>query len=421
MAKLTPEQVQEAVDAYEQYGSYAKAGQALGLSASTVRGRVQRASDFDVSPEEGLVKEEGSGEDEKTLTVNSRVKTLEVALKIAEVDLEVWEVERYIINKWDMGYVPKGAESAEVQDLWQVKIWLKKREVDHVEHAVESLFDRIGTWTPIPEPTFMPITSERHLLEVSLFDAHFGKLAWGPETGTDYDMELASLLYANAIRDLLDLTSGYSIEQILFPIGNDFFHVNSWKNTTVNDTPQDVDSRMAKIFDAGCQAVIRAIEACIAVAPVNVLWVPGNHDPETSYYMAKIVDAWYRNVNAVRVNSTPMMRKYVAYGASLIGFTHGNEEKHADLPLIMARERPEQFAKASSLYWHLGHFHKKKETRHNAGDTFNGVRVQILPSLSGTDAWHYKKGYVKGNRCAEAWLWNFDRGYVGTFNADARK
>ena len=50
---------------------------------------------------------------------------------------------------------------------------------------------------------------------------------------------------------------------------------------------------------------------------------------------------------------------------------------------------------------------------HNIEDTYGGVTVSVLPSLSGTDSWHYKKGYVKNNRAAEAYLWHHDDGYAG--------
>jgi hypothetical protein len=56
------------------------------------------------------------------------------------------------------------------------------------------------------------------------------------------------------------------------------------------------------------------------------------------------------------------------------------------------------------------HFHKKKQTRFIAGDTFNGVGVTILPSLTATDSYHYRHGWVKPHRAAEAYLWSKDKG-----------
>ena len=51
--------------------------------------------------------------------------------------------------------------------------------------------------------------------------------------------------------------------------------------------------------------------------------------------------------------------------------------------------------------------------RFNAGDTFGAVQIRVLPSLSGTDAWHHKKGYVNTDRTAEAYFFHPNQGYLG--------
>ncbi len=103
-----------------------------------------------------------------------------------------------------------------------------------------------------------------------------------------------------------------------------------------------------------------------------------------------------------------------------MGFTHGSDEKHADLPTIMAGEVPRHWADTTHREWHLGHLHKRKETRFNAGDTYGAVTVRVLPSMTGTDAWHYQKGYVKGCRAAEAYLWSYTEGYKAHFSNNVK-
>jgi len=98
----------------------------------------------------------------------------------------------------------------------------------------------------------------------------------------------------------------------------------------------------------------------------------------------------------------------------MIGMTHGNEESQRDLPTIMATEEPKMWSETMFREWHVGHFHKKKQTNYIAGDTFGGVIVRILPSISGTDAWHYKKGYVHSFRTGEAIIWDKNEGNIGT-------
>lgn len=364
-------------------------------------------------------------------TCRKNVRTLDELLAYMQVDLTVWEVERHVINKWEVGAKPGDGNSLKpntdsgmaVEPLYQVKAWLKRKQPTVLETSLERLIARLEKAAPYPKRQTFFITPtgqnpRRFMLEISLFDAHFGLLAWGKETGEDYDLKIAEQRYLAAVSDLLIKTKGCRPERIVFPLGNDFFHVNNPEGLTPNaHNVLDVDGRLAKVLECGEIAVIRAIESCLQVAAVHVPWIPGNHDPETSFYLSRIIKAYFRNNPRVKVDSSPAPRKYVHYGQNLIGYTHGNEERHADLPNIMAGENRELWGKVQFCEWHVGHRHKKAETRYSAGDTYGGVTVTTLPSLAGTDAWHYKKGYVNGRRIAEARLYDHDLGPVATYTS----
>jgi hypothetical protein len=47
-------------------------------------------------------------------------------------------------------------------------------------------------------------------------------------------------------------------------------------------------------------------------------------------------------------------------------------------------------------------------------DDQRGVQIQILPSLSGTDYWHYKKGYLS-NKQAKAFLYDLEKGEIANY------
>lgn len=354
-----------------------------------------------------------------------RIKTLEEALIQADVDLAVWEVEKHIINYWEIGAkLPNqitGKDELKVEPLRQIKIWLKRIVPTIQERIFSGLTERLEAIDHGKRRRSYTVVRDPHLLEIALFDAHFGKLAWSPETNEDYDLHIAERLYERAVHDLLMKARGFPIDRILFPIGEDFFHINNAEFTTEHGTQMDVDGRLAKVFETGALAVIHAIDRCIDLAPVTLLWVPGNHDRETSWYLAKYLAAWYRTVKAVTVDAGPQQRKYHHYGVNLLGFTHGDEEPHRDLPTIMASECRDVWGEVRQCEWHVGHLHKRKETRFSAGDTFGGVGVRVIPSLSGIDAWHYRKGYVQNIHIAEAYLWSHERGYTGHLATTFRK
>jgi hypothetical protein len=55
-----------------------------------------------------------------------------------------------------------------------------------------------------PKKEFIVLMDSKYLLEVALMDVHFGMLAWGKETGTDYDIDIAEELFLYAVQDLLE-------------------------------------------------------------------------------------------------------------------------------------------------------------------------------------------------------------------------
>jgi len=359
------------------------------------------------------------GEKTGSLTTKSlNIRTLEDALRISRVDLKTWEVERHVINSWEVtiGRRNNNGEHPDTYTNYQVKVWLRRKTPTPMEVSIESLLARLQGLSRPAKRLPRPSSKARFMLEVSLFDAHFGLLAWKRETGDNYDLDVAEDSYEQTMEDLLTKTSGSQPEKILLPFGNDFFHVNNPEGVTPNaHNILDVDGRLPKVFETGERALIRAVNRCLKIAPVHILWIPGNHDPQTSYFLCRVLKAHFHANPNVFVDVDPPPRKYVNFGINLIGFTHGNEEKHGDLPTIMANEQRGIWGRMRHCEWHLGHRHKRAETRYSAGDTFGGVQVKTIPSISGTDAWHFKKGYVKGQRMAEAFLWDYDRGLVATY------
>lgn len=353
---------------------------------------------------------------------SNTVRTVDAALKVADVDTKVWKVKHYTINKWDQGTALKVGEEkvVAVTELWQVKLWLERKYPEWFGKAVDELFSSPPSrFKAPPVKSVRSIMGEPHMLEVAVYDGHFGLYAWGEETGHDWDAAIAAKAFSNAVGDMLTRTKGYNIAQILYPIGQDFFHASNWLQTTAKGTPLDFDTRMQRVFELGFDAFVQSINACRKIAPVHLLWIPGNHDLETSWYLAKALDAYFRHEEDVTFDLSPKTRKRHLWGPSLIGFAHG-EEKHQALPGIMAGEWPLDWAKSEFRHWHIGHRHKKAQMRYASADTYEGVVVTTIPSLCATDAWHYTQGYVPKYRAAECYLWGEEYGPVGSFSANLR-
>lgn len=402
--------------------------------------RVKREAENQLGEQEESTWEETGDEAKATKTTSSPVKTLEKLHEVCNVDKSVWSVKAWGCKAWTNSmklkrpaYIGKNSKDdpettrvmlheSHMEQNFSVWADLVRIVPKKLESAINSIIDRMASHAPkYPRYPKFEKLEDPHLVTIDLNDVHFGKLAWEPETGSNYDLKIADQYYRQAVRDLVSAASGLQIEKFVLPLGNDLLHVDSVFNTTSSGTPQDVDGRFAKIFDVAHQAVVYAIDYLLEIAPVEVLFVPGNHDRENSFHIAYSLKGWYRNCSRVTVDDRPIPRKRVLYGKSLIGFTHGNEEKHSSLPAIMAGEWPEEWAATAggTREWHLGHFHKSKSTSYNCSDTHDGVVVRVAMSLSGTDAWHFRKGYTQGTKAAEAYAYSKTKGLVASFVAKA--
>jgi predicted phosphodiesterase len=274
---------------------------------------------------------------------------------------------------------------------------------DEIKELKEDLFNDLKNLNKDNSQIFYQskIGIDENLLEISLPDFHFGKV-------DDNTIEEQANLYLQGIVDLVAKAKGYNISKILLPTGNDLFNSDTLDYTTTKGTPQLDNGTWQKTFRIGTQAVVKSIEYLKGIAPVDVVIVQGNHDYQKCFYLGEILQAYYTNDENVNIsNDINSPRKYYKYGNTLFGYTHGNLEKQAELPLIMAVESPIEFANSKYHYWRLGHIHKEMINE------YQGVVVETLPSLCSQDEWHKKMGY-NSRRKAKAFIWNKEYGLEGT-------
>jgi hypothetical protein len=357
----------------------------------------------------------------------TRIRTLEDAIAFAEVDTKVWRVKTWECTSWEVVMKMKGGkdqpDQAERHGLWRVSLKLERLAPKFILDGLDAIFDRMKDAAKgyhFDLPHVAPRETGGTMMEINIPDLHLGKLCWAPETGGDYDLKIAEEVYDQTVVDLLKHAKTYDPEQIVFLLGSDFFHYDTPAGTTTAGTPLDRDGRLAKMFEIGFQMQNRSIRRALAAARrVKAVLMPGNHDAVSSFCLARAVAAQFHMDDRVSVDYGPCVRKYVQYGVNLIGLAHGNGVKRADLPLIMATERPKEWAATTCREWHLGHLHTSKAFETKTVDEHKGVIVRIISSLSGTDAWHYENGYVGNRRAGEAFVYEKDRGFVANLVAAA--
>lgn len=361
---------------------------------------------------------ESKGSEDQEIELNAeRVVTLDDALAKAGVDLNRWDVDRWVVNSWEVG--AKGPDGrVRVTPLWQVKVWLKAKKGWNPSEFRAILVDDLRKLAPSYRE-IEPTKAEPLLVELSIFDAHFGKLAWSPETGQDYDIRICRTRYMEAARDLLARAADLQPERILYIVGNDFFHVDH-KALTTNGTPMDTDGRWQKAFRIGKDVCITIAEEASLIAPVDILVVPGNHDREKAFCLGEVLDARFMDCQRITVTNSPDPYAYYRWGKVLLGFVHGDnhtsDAKRAQLPQTMATDRPVDWSETVWREWHLGHFHSEREDiwKYRTVNHVRDMAVRILPSLSSTDSWHREQGYASV-LAAEAHVYHKERGRWGYF------
>jgi hypothetical protein len=343
----------------------------------------------------------------------NRVMTAEDLLQIHNISLDEWEITKKVVNSWDSSYKDKEGKMIHSPNF-QVKIWLQNKKAVYDLNKVRKEFvEDIALLSPKVKKLETPAGIQQgKLLEANIFDLHLGKVAWGEETGSNYDLNTACELFMKAVRFFVDRAKSFKVERILFPIGNDFFnsdYAHPYSRTT-KGTPQEEDTRWQKTFRTGRNLIVQAVTELATVAPVDVVIIPGNHDVERSFYLGDSLEAWFHNNENVHIDNSASPRKYYNYGKVLLGLTHGSEEPINNLPGIMAQEQPELWGKTLYREFHLGHLHHRKSKAFLPTTEVQGTVVRYMSSLSGTDAWHHRKGYVGARRSAEALVWDKELG-----------
>jgi hypothetical protein len=350
--------------------------------------------------------------DSGTLTTRSaNITTLAAALKYSKVDLNEWEVERHVINSWEVTL--SGHRSSTQKDStytnYQVKIWLRRKKPTIAETAVQQFRHLIRA--DLPKRYIKPPRAKgQFLYELAIFDAHLGKLAQSAETGwQNYDCKIAERDYREATDRMLS-RAPQGTEEILLVFGNDQFNADNEANQTTAGTPQDCDGRFAKVFRLGVNLSIESIQKSLSIAPVRAVIVPGNHDHLTSWMLGEVLRAKFGNNPHVKIDNEPHPRKYVQYGANLIGFTHADKTSEVKLlPNLMASEMRHVWHLIRHSEWHTAHFHTRRVFE------VVGMVMRTLTALCPPDKWHAAHGYVGNLQGAQAFSWHKTRGLEETF------
>lgn len=227
------------------------------------------------------------------------------------------------------------------------------------------------------------------MLEIPLFDMH-----WGLMYLEDYYL----------VRDqIYNIISEHPWEEIVFFIGQDFFHNDSIENGITSNGTQIQKVDMERAVKESREFIYPLIDLSIQNgSKVRVIYTPGNHDRSISWMFVQILMERYGpNV----VDDTFEFRKCITYGANAIMVTHGDSKRATakNLASIFPITFPSQFADAAIREVHAGHLHHEGEA-----DIF-GIMIRRLSSGVDVDAWSNRNDFVGTNRRFTIFRWSKEK------------
>lgn len=348
----------EAVQALAEHGTLTAAAEALGLTPAQLRARLseleRRAARHGWSPAEDM---------RATVPAGFHVKGVSTYYRVDP----------------DGSLVPKGQ-------------WVKSKS--DAESRLEALAAAIQSAAEpvrgLRDPAQVPVVLDSELLCVyPMGDPHLGMHAWAAEAGANFDIDIAEQNLTDAVDHLVDLAPA-AREAIVGNMG-DFFHADGNMATTTAGTRVDVDTRQAKVYRAGIRTMQRVID--LALRKHEIVYVKsliGNHDENAATMLALCLAALYEREPRVVVDQSPAKFLYHRFGRNLLGFTHGNGVKHAQLGGVMSCDRAEDWGETLERHWYVGHVH------HDRVLEVPGCTIETLRTLAPKDAWHAASGYRSG-------------------------
>lgn len=275
-----------------------------------------------------------------------------------------------------------------------------------IDKIRREIIEKVSNYAPKYQALRLRENKGSSLLVIDPADVHIGKLCSEFETGDKYNADIATERVMDGVNGILSRSSGWKKDQILIVIGNDILHVDTPKSTTTSGIFQDSHLMWYDAFTIAYQIYIKVIEMVLPTASIRVQYNPSNHDYTNGFFLAQLLQAWFRNAKNVVFDASPAHRKYFRYYNNLIGSTHGDGAKTSDLALLMAHEDPEGWAACQFRYMYTHHVH------HKFSKDFMSVTVEALRSPSGTDSWHHRNGYQHSPKAVEGFIHDKQMGQV---------
>lgn len=337
--------------------------------------------------------------------ISDRVVTRDDLLKKIGLDPDIWsEVEWGATS--GIIWVKDQNDEPQEKNVWYVKARFKRIAPAYAVESVERLASRLPKVKLLTHPPKVRKGADSFLV-IGMADLHFGKRC----VDDDSSLNHTETLVERMVEEMLTRCCGTQLAAIYLVNLGDLLQIDTEAGTTTRGTNVESVATFTDIYEAAQLSVLRAITRCREAAPTTFITVPGNHDWSSCLHIASCAKQVFANTKGVVVDNCPRPRKYIHRGKNLIGMSHGNNEKPANLAGIMMAERPAEFASSSSARVFLkGHLHSKHAARYLETIETGGCCVYTLPSPAAIDSYHDRNGFVGNKRACQGFVFHDEYG-----------
>ena len=246
-----------------------------------------------------------------------------------------------------------------------------------------------------------------------LTDEHFGKYG-GAYTGAPWDRETQWRTSRRVLDRLISRVGALGRPaRIIIPIGSDGLHIDSVEGKTTAGTPQDVDGHPRELITEWIRFKVSQIDLLAQLAERVEGWLcPGNHDAMASIWLCAALEGHFAKNDRVTFRGLVDLNPVQAdvFGETLIALYHGDRLSPVHLSQIIPRDHAALWGASRWRYLFTGHYHVDREVQMRSD-----LIVKRLPTICGTDDWHYQSGY-RGRRSIQAHVMTERGGLVQTFD-----
>jgi hypothetical protein len=237
-------------------------------------------------------------------------------------------------------------------------------------------------------------------------DYHLGALSWAPETGADWDLEIAEATLVEWFRQAIEQSP--DAKTAVFAQISDFLHFDSFDAVTpASKHLLDAAGRFPNLVRVAIRVLRRVIAMLLAKhEAVHLIMADANHDPTSQVWIREFFYVMYELEPRITVDTSPSPYNAYEFGKVALFTHHGHKRKPGNVSEVFVAKFREMFGRTKFAYAHMGHMHHVDMKENNL------MIVEQHRTLAAPDAYSARGGYIAG-RDAKVITYHRSYGEVG--------